>query len=83
MDRKKFTPPIFILYFANFGPWDTNISRTLIFGFSQKVMNLGHLTVSRKLTKDRLTKQFIFGTEIEATSKNRLIIKELACWLIF
>ena len=37
--------------------WNTNISRALIFAILQKMINLGHL-ISRKLTKDRLTKLF-------------------------
>ena len=37
--------------------WNTNISRAIIFAILQKMINLGDL-ISRKLTKDRLKKQF-------------------------
>ena len=39
--------------------WNTNISRAIIFAILQKMTNLGHL-ISRKLTKDRLGKPFLY-----------------------
>jgi len=66
--------------------WNANISRALIFAIFQKILNLRHL-ISREMTTDRLTKQFLaeYVTEIEATSKNRLIIdkfKEFVYWTL-